>query len=203
VLLPHLVLVIACVVMFLLVFFKLGHSEPAGPARVIMVYATSAVAVVYVLWLLGLFLWRKVGVRFELHKNSLVVRKGIFGRSEDETPLVRVNDVSVKRTFTQRILGVCTVDVISTDSTDVDRTNDEQRKLLGLKSGEGVLELMDMPKLLPKATEELRKQIRAAAEEKKLPIDDAHFGGGEVDQVIQNRMHWIREHILVVVDSGN
>jgi membrane protein YdbS with pleckstrin-like domain len=202
VLLAHLVLLAICVVIGLLLLLQ-ERPEPESLARKSTVFGTTAVAAAYLLFLACQVLQRRLGIRYELHVNSLLVRRGIFGRNEDETPMVRVNDISIGRTFSQRLLGVCTVDVVSTDSSDVDRTGDAQRELLRLKPGEGVLELVDMPKHLPTAKPEIRQQIEKAAAAGQIALDPRHFGGGEVDKVIQDRMHWIREHRLVVVDSGN
>ena len=199
-LMPHLVLVAACVVVFLLLFVQAGGKKE-GFVRTTLVVLPSAIAVIYGLWLLGKVSWRLIGMRYELRNKSILTKRGIFGRTEDETPMVRVNDVSVSRSFTQRLLGLCTVDVISTDPTDVDDTTDELRAVLRLSKDQGVLVLQDLRgRLKPVVDDELKKQLTEAATRDGAQIPDDLFGMRDVDQIIEDRMHWVRRNWMVVVD---
>ena len=202
VLMPHIVLVLACVVLALLAWFNVAEDK-AGAMRPMMVYACSALAAIYGLWTLAKISWRKLGMCYEVHENSMVTKIGIFGRKEEDTPLIRINDISVSRTFTQRMLGVCTVDIISTDNTDIDNTPDKMREVLGLKKTEGVLELTDMPSTISLPDSDVKEALKKAAREKGKDIPDEYLEERDVEAIIQNRMHWIRKEIMVVVDSGN
>ena len=56
--------------------------------------------------------------RYRLTKEKLIVDEGFWNRKENEIRLYRVMDLSVNQTFWQRIFGLGTVTVTSSDKTD-------------------------------------------------------------------------------------
>jgi len=54
---------------------------------------------------------------YELNQDKLLVKKGLLNLQEDEIRLYRIRDVSLKQTLGERIFGVGTVCVSSSDST--------------------------------------------------------------------------------------
>lgn len=58
--------------------------------------------------------------RYKLYEDKLIISKGFFSITEDEIMLFRMLDFQVKMTFFQRIFGVGTIVVSSSDSTHKD-----------------------------------------------------------------------------------
>lgn len=84
-------------------------------------------AVAVLVWLLvilpGLYLLFKTlylrwSVGYRLTEQRLFTDRGIIGRLTDQTELIRVDDVRVRKGPVQRLMGVGDVIVISTDATD-------------------------------------------------------------------------------------
>jgi uncharacterized membrane protein YdbT with pleckstrin-like domain len=67
--------------------------------------------------LLNLLL-RKLTLRYRLTNHRLFVVRGLLARQHDELELIRVDDVSVRQNLMQRLFGVGTVHVLSTDATN-------------------------------------------------------------------------------------
>ncbi len=55
--------------------------------------------------------------RYSLSEDRLFVRRGVFTTTEDETLLYRVRDLAFKQTLGQKLFGVGTVTVHSSDKT--------------------------------------------------------------------------------------
>lgn len=55
--------------------------------------------------------------KYSLSKDRLFIEKGIFNVTEDEVRLYRIVDVSLKRTFGQRIFGLGSIMCCSADKT--------------------------------------------------------------------------------------
>lgn len=75
---------------------------------------TAGVVVLAVLGLAVLVAWEVAYHRrfeYELTRESLDIRSGVFSRREREIPLRRVQNVDVTRSFVARILGLAEVDV--------------------------------------------------------------------------------------------
>lgn len=64
---------------------------------------------------LGRTLVRRLSLRYRLTNHRLFTERGIFSRQHDELELIRVDDVSVRQNFLQRLFGVGAVKVLSTD----------------------------------------------------------------------------------------
>lgn len=94
------------------------------------------------LWLLLRAFVRKWSLRYRLTNHRLFTERGLFNRQHDELELIRVDDVSVRQSFLQRLLGVGTVTVVSTDASN---------PLLAI---EGIARPLELK-------EQLRAQVRA------------------------------------------
>lgn len=55
--------------------------------------------------------------KYRLSEERLFIEKGFFSKTEDEVRLYRIMDVSLKRSFGQRIFGVGTIHCCSADKT--------------------------------------------------------------------------------------
>ena len=55
--------------------------------------------------------------RYELSEDRLFIRTGLFTQVEDEVRLYRIVDVTLIRTFRQRLWGLGTIHCCSTDAT--------------------------------------------------------------------------------------
>ena len=55
--------------------------------------------------------------KYSLSENRIFCQTGLFNLKEEEVLLYRVRDITLKRSFGQRIFGVGTVCLISTDKT--------------------------------------------------------------------------------------
>ena len=54
---------------------------------------------------------------YSLSGDRLFIRKGFFSQKEDEVRLYRILDLSLSRSFVQRIFGLGTITVSSSDKT--------------------------------------------------------------------------------------
>jgi len=80
--------------------------------------AILAMVVVSGLFVLGPVLWRIWGTRYRLTTQRLFIERGIFARTTDQTELIRVDDVRVHQSFLDRVFGLGTVALLTTDATD-------------------------------------------------------------------------------------
>jgi uncharacterized membrane protein YdbT with pleckstrin-like domain len=71
---------------------------------------------------LGRAFWRRLSLRYRLTNHRLFTERGIFSRHHDELELIRVDDVSVRQNFLQRLFGVGAVKVLSTDPSSPELT---------------------------------------------------------------------------------
>jgi len=55
---------------------------------------------------------------YTLGAKSLTLRKGLFTTTEDDILLFRIMDVSIRRTLLQKIVGLGTLTVMSTDKSN-------------------------------------------------------------------------------------
>ncbi len=58
------------------------------------------------------------GTRYRLTSERLFIDRGILSQTINQTELIRVDDVRVTKTMVDRIFGLGTVDILSTDTTD-------------------------------------------------------------------------------------
>ncbi|MHC5111623.1 MAG: PH domain-containing protein [Planctomycetota bacterium] len=59
-----------------------------------------------------------LGRKYRVTTQRLFIEKGILSQTIDQTELIRVDDVRIYKSFADRIFGLGTVAIISTDSTD-------------------------------------------------------------------------------------
>lgn len=55
--------------------------------------------------------------RYRLNDESLILETGFFNSTEDEVRLYRITDVTLKRSFGQKLLGIGTIHCDSSDVT--------------------------------------------------------------------------------------
>lgn len=96
--------------------------------------------------------------RYRLTTEKLIVSIGFFSTREEEVKLYRVTDLSIKRSFGQKLLGLGTITIHSSDKTD------GKLELKNIKRSAAVKEL------LSKLVEEERDRKRVTGRE----IIDGH-----------------------------
>ena len=74
--------------------------------------------------------------RYSLYEDKLIIDKGFFNRIEDEVRLYRILDITLKRSFWERIFGLGTIHCCSGDKSlgDFD--------ILHIKSSKDVKEIL-------------------------------------------------------------
>ena len=71
----------------------------------------AALAIVAVIW------FRNIAATYEVSRDRLIIRRGIFIKSIDEVELYRVKDVRLDFTLINQIAGIGTICVTSSDET--------------------------------------------------------------------------------------
>ena len=61
-----------------------------------------------------------IGHRYRLTTQRLFIERGILSQTIDQTELIRVDDVRLHRTLADRLFGLGSVAIVSTDATDHD-----------------------------------------------------------------------------------
>jgi uncharacterized membrane protein YdbT with pleckstrin-like domain len=79
-------------------------------------------------------LLRVYGVRYRLTTQRLIIDRGVLSRTTDQTELIRMDDVRVYKSLTERLFGIGSVEVVSTDSTDA------RIRLRGIETPDQVVE---------------------------------------------------------------
>lgn len=98
--------------------------------------------------------------KYELHKDKLIIKRGFFTQQEDEVRLYRILDLSLTRTFGQRIFGMGTIKCNSVDKTL------KNFDIKNIKNSENVKnQLSDL-------IEEARKANRVSSREYMADMDD-------------------------------
>lgn len=80
--------------------------------------------------------WRILAWRYRVTGERLFIEFGVITQTIDQTELIRVDDVRVRKSIVDRLLGLGSVDVLSTDSTHRSIT------LVGIKDADGVAEII-------------------------------------------------------------
>lgn len=82
-------------------------------------------AIVALLLFIGTAIWLGykpllaiLGLRYRLTSQRLFIERGILARTIDQTELLRVDDVRVYKSVWDRLFGLGSVGIISTDATD-------------------------------------------------------------------------------------
>ena len=66
----------------------------------------------------GWIMARVLRQRYRLTGQRLFIERGILSQTIDQTELIRVDDVRVRKTVVDRVFGLGSIDVLSTDVTD-------------------------------------------------------------------------------------
>lgn len=83
-----------------------------------VIYAVlGGVLVSALIFIIPVFL-RIISRRYRLTSQRLFVERGILSQTIDQTELIRVDDVRVEKTLIDRIFGIGTVTLLSTDVSD-------------------------------------------------------------------------------------
>ena len=81
-------------------------------------FGLGALAVAGLVLLWALWSWLKVrSRRYDLTTERLKITEGIFGRETDTLELYRVRDMKLTRSFVQRMFGLQSLHLITTDTT--------------------------------------------------------------------------------------
>jgi uncharacterized membrane protein YdbT with pleckstrin-like domain len=92
-------------------------SLAGAPGRAVALVVAAPIVLSGVFYGTKLLL-RIAGRRYWLTTDRLFIERGILSRTTDQTELIRVDDVRVHKTLADRIFGLGTVQVLSTDITD-------------------------------------------------------------------------------------
>lgn len=68
--------------------------------------------------IVGRVVLRILGHRYRLTSQRLFVERGILSQTIDQTELIRVDDVRVHKSLSDRLFGLGSVAILSTDATD-------------------------------------------------------------------------------------
>jgi len=81
-----------------------------------MLLAIAAV----LMWLAiaGYLAYRKLNIRYELNDRRFIHRSGILRRREDRIETIDMDDVSVEQGLLERMVGVGTITILSSDASD-------------------------------------------------------------------------------------
>lgn len=91
----------------------IGFTTP--PAVVWMAIGLTILAWVYVL---GRMAYGVLSCRYRLTTQRLFIERGILSRTIDQTELIRVDDVRIHKRLLDRLMGLGSVQIMSTDASD-------------------------------------------------------------------------------------
>ena len=78
-------------------------------------FSVSALGWSYVL---GRILYAMLNYRYRLTTQRLFIEKGILGSTIDQTELIRVDDLRIYKSLLNRVMGLGTIEIFSTDASD-------------------------------------------------------------------------------------
>ena len=102
---------------------------------------------------------------YSMSEDRLFIDKGVFTKTQDEIRLYRILDVSLKRTLGQRIFGMGTIHICSSDKTMKDFD------LINIKNSK------DVKEMLSECVEEQREKKRVVSREY---MTDDHDGDSDM-----------------------
>ncbi|MFQ5494635.1 MAG: PH domain-containing protein [Phycisphaerae bacterium] len=79
---------------------------------------TAGLMLVSALVVLGPIAITILGRRYRLTSQRLFIERGLLSQTIDQTELIRVDDVRIRKTFLDRLMGLGSVAILSTDATD-------------------------------------------------------------------------------------
>lgn len=102
-------------------------------------YFLWALLAVLVIWAItaGMYAYRRLGVHYELTTQRFIHQSGILSRRTDRIEVIDIDDVSVKQGLVERIFGVGSVVIQSSD------TSHPTLELLGIADVRNVASLID------------------------------------------------------------
>ena len=83
-----------------------------------VVWVCGAILILSGLFVLAPVFWTIISRRYRLTNQRLIIERGIFSQTIDQTELIRVDDVRIYKSITDRLFGLGTIAIISTDATD-------------------------------------------------------------------------------------
>lgn len=96
-----------------LVFFIAGMLFP--PAGMMIAFCASLAVWG---WHLLLLIYRRWSYEYELSTQRFIHRAGLLARVTNRIEVIDISDVQVKQTLVERFLGIGTISIYSTDTTD-------------------------------------------------------------------------------------
>ena len=69
-------------------------------------------------YVLGRILFAMLNYRYRLTTQRLFIEKGILSSTIDQTELIRVDDLRIHKSFLNRVMGLGTIEIFSTDASD-------------------------------------------------------------------------------------
>jgi membrane protein YdbS with pleckstrin-like domain len=93
-------------------------SGPGWPSGRAAFWVVLAVFVVSGLFVVGGVVVQILTTRYRVTSQRLFIERGLLTQTVDQTELIRVDDVRLKKTVLDRMFGLGSVAVLSTDATD-------------------------------------------------------------------------------------
>lgn len=87
------------------------------PTPITWIVAGALVALLW-LWLFGLLLYERLAVAYSLTTQRLVHQRGILRRTTNRIEVIDIDDVTVEQGFVERMLGIGTIKILSSDASD-------------------------------------------------------------------------------------
>jgi len=81
-------------------------------------WVAVGVSVVGWAYVLGRILFAMLNYRYRLTTQRLFIEKGILSSTIDQTELIRVDDLRIYKSFLNRVMGLGTIEIFSTDASD-------------------------------------------------------------------------------------
>jgi len=79
-----------------------------------------ALAILVLLWAyqFGVYIGRRLGHRYRLTPQTFFHERGILVKSTSPIEIIRIDDITLKQTLLERLVGVGTIRILSNDTTD-------------------------------------------------------------------------------------
>jgi membrane protein YdbS with pleckstrin-like domain len=113
----YLIVVLAAIIGLMFVPAEKGSTWSA-----ILNWFRWLIVILPLLWLAGKTLYLRWSLRYRLTPQRLFIDRGILSRTTDQLELIRVDDISVRRSIIDRMVGLGNVIVRSTDASDPELT---------------------------------------------------------------------------------
>jgi uncharacterized membrane protein YdbT with pleckstrin-like domain len=79
---------------------------------------SAIVMVILLILLVSRTLWKIAATSYRITTQRLFIRRGILSQSVDQTELLRVDDVKMTQSLLERVLGIGSVEISSSDRSD-------------------------------------------------------------------------------------